>query len=269
MPFSEYAKEHQIPIIPQVINFGEESFLEGVDMDINAFMSRLKSSSKLPKTAAPPPELFIKEFEKFSQDKNPILCIHPSTEVSGTVRSAIIASQDFPDANIHVVDTRLVASPLGTIVKFATAWAEEEMGIVDLIEKIKEMSSRCRIYFLVDSLDYLARGGRIGGASALLGGMLQVKPILRLNDGKVDQYEKERTHKRAIARLKEIVLEQIPRDGSGNLTILHADAADQAQKLASELSQAVNQTEVEIYNMPPAIVNSWRSRYSWCWFFHK
>src|SRR5512139_1488923 len=85
----EIARRYSIPIIPQVINFGTDSFLEGVDIDIDTFLSRLKASAELPKTAAPPPELFITEFQRLEGLAEPILCIHPSAEVSGTVRSAI------------------------------------------------------------------------------------------------------------------------------------------------------------------------------------
>jgi len=250
----DYAKAHNIPVIPQVINFGEESFLEGIDIDITEFMRRLKNSSTLPKTAAPPPELFVKEFEWMVPTGETILCIHPSQEVSGTVRSATVAAQDFPGADIRIIDTRLVSSPIATMVQRTVEWSDAGIDVDTIVARLEEMSQRCRVYFLVDTLEFLARGGRIGGASALLGGILQIKPILRLHEGRVDQYERERTHKRAVARIQEIVLEQIPLDGQGYLTVMQAGAYDQAKLLASELGKKVNQPEVPIYDMPPAIV---------------
>ena len=108
------AARYQIPVISQVINFGNDSYLEGIDLDINGFMEKLKNSKELPKTAAPPPELFIKEFQRLVPEGEPILCIHPSAEVSGTVRSAQVAAEEFPQADIRVIDTRLIASPLAT-----------------------------------------------------------------------------------------------------------------------------------------------------------
>lgn len=248
------AKKYHIPVIPQVINFGEESFYEGVDIGVDEFMRRLKSSTELPKTAAPPPELFAAEFRRILPSGESIVCIHPSAEVSGTVRSAIVASQDFPGADIRVIDTRVLASPLGTMVERAAEWAEEGLDADTIVARVEAMSRRCRVYFLVDTLEFLARGGRIGGASALLGGVLQIKPILRLHEGKVDQYERERTHKRAIARLKDIVCEQIASDGSGFLTILEAGARQQADCLAAELSERIHQPDVRVYDMPPAII---------------
>ena len=248
------AEELHIPLIPQVINFGEESFLEGVDISLDEFMKRLKSSINLPKTAAPPVEQFVNVFKRLTPLGEPIICIHPSSEVSGTVRSATVAAQDFPEADIRIIDTRLVSSPIASIVLLAVEWAREGIDADIIVTRVYEMSKRCRVYFLVSTLEYLARGGRIGGASALLGGVLQIKPILRLHEGKVDQYERERTQKRALMRLKEIVSEQCSRDGTGYLTVMEAENRAQALELAEDLGKSVNQMEVPVYPVPPAII---------------
>ncbi len=247
-------KHYQIPVIPQVINFGEESFYEGVDLSIDGFLQRLKTSIQLPKTAAPPPELFSREFERLKSSGEAVICIHPSAEVSGTVRSATVAADDYPEMDIRVIDTRVIAGPLATIVLRAAELAASGMDIDSLEAEINIMAERARVYFMVDTLEYLARGGRIGGASALLGGILQIKPILRMHEGRVDQYERERTHKRAVERLKEIVLEQISHDGTGGMSIMEADARPAAEKLAEELGAIVKQAEIPIYQMPPAII---------------
>ena len=248
------AKQYDIPVIPQIINFGEESFYEERDIDNPTFMSRLRTSSELPKTAAPPPELFVEEFRRLSATNKTILCIHPSAEVSGTVRSATVAAQDFPDLDIRVIDTRVIASPLGTMVEFAARWAAEGRQADWIVTQLDSMIQRCRVYFLVDTLEYLAKGGRIGGASALLGSVLRVKPILTVRNGRVDQYERERTHQRAVKRLIQIVLEQIPENGEGYLSVMHAGVPEQANNLANELSVLVNQPVVTVHNVPPAIV---------------
>ena len=250
---SEAAARLQIPVIPQVINFGNDSYYEGTQMDIAEFMQRLKKSSELPKTAAPPPELFAEQFQRLAPLGEPILCIHPSAEVSGTVRSALVAAQDFPQVDIRVIDTRSIASPLGTMVQLAAGWAAEGASADSIVSRLKDLSGRCRIYFLVATLEYLARGGRIGGAAALLGSMLQVKPILRLHEGRVDQYERERTHKRALARLKQIVLEQAPH-GNAYLSVMHAANPEEGQLLAQELGQQLGQSDVPLVDVPPAIV---------------
>jgi DegV family protein with EDD domain len=250
---AETARRYDIPVIPQVIIFGTDSYLEGVEIDKATFMQRLKTSRELPKTAAPPPELFVKEFERLVPQGEPILCIHPSSEVSGTVRSATVAARDFPDADIRVVDTRFIASPLATMVTLAAGWAEAGHDADTIEGRLRDLVSRCRLYFLVATLEYLAKGGRIGGASALLGSVLQVKPILTFQDGQVNQFERERTQKRAVARLKELVLEHIPRDGH-HLSVMHADVPDQGRALADDLGARLGLSNVPIFDIPPAIV---------------
>jgi DegV family protein with EDD domain len=248
------AKRYDIPVIPQVINIGNDSYFEGVDIDLPAFLERLKTSPVLPKTAAPPPELFTQEFKRLVPFGEPVLCIHPSAVVSGTVRSATVAAMDFPGTDIRIIDTRLVAGPLATLVQLAAEWAEAGVDAGTIEARLKELIPRSRIYFLVDTLEYLAKGGRIGGAAALLGSVLQIKPILTLVDGRVEQFEKERTHKRALARLKELALEGCPPGGEGYLSVMQAGAEAEAQALAEELGQKINQPEVPIIDMPPAII---------------
>jgi DegV family protein with EDD domain len=251
---TEVARRYHIPVIPQVIIFGTESYLEGVEIDNATFLRRLTSSRQLPKTAAPPPELFVEEFKRLVPQGEPILCIHPSTEVSGTVRSATIAARDF-SADIRVIDSRSIASPLATMVTLAAEWAAVGEDADTIEARLREdLIPRCRIYFMVATLEYLARGGRIGGAAALLGSVLQVKPILTFQNGQVNQFERERTHKRAVARLKELVLDQIARDGSGYLSVIHAGVPDQGQALASELGNQLGVSHVPILDVPPAIV---------------
>ncbi len=250
----EIALRYDIPVIPQIINFGNDSYFEGIDIDNAAFMKRLIASSELPKTAAPSPDRFIQEFTRMVPGGETILCIHPSTELSGTVRSAQVAAQDFPDADIRVIDTRTVSTPLGSMVQLAAEWAWEGESADEIVVKLEDMIPRCRIYFLVDTLEYLARGGRIGGAQALLGSILQIKPILSIMNGKVETFEKERTHKRALARMKEITLNQFPRNGEGYLTVMHAGVPEQGRLLAEELGKLCDQPFVPIADVPPAIV---------------
>ncbi len=254
----DVALRYDIPVIPQVINFGDETFLEGVNMSIADFMGRLKNCPELPKTAAPPVELFSKEFERLAPLGEPILCIHPSAEVSGTVRSAQVAAQlaaqDFPSADIRIIDTRLIASPLATLVQRAAEWAAEGLDADAVESRLRDMMKRGRIYFMVATLEYLAKGGRIGGAAALVGSVLQIKPLLTIRDGKVDVFEKDRTHRRAVERLQELVTAQIPKEG-GYLSVLHAGVPEQGQALAESLKARLGLADdVPVYNMPPAIV---------------
>lgn len=250
----EVARRLDVPLIPQIINFGTESYREGVDMTHAAFMARLRSGPDLPKTAAPYPGDFIEIFQEFTAAGEPIVCIHPSTEVSGTVRSAEIARQDFPGADIRIIDTRTIAGPLASMVLEADKLAKTG-GTADQVEAlVRGMMPRARIYFLVDTLEFLRRGGRIGGAAALMGTFLQIKPILTFANGRVDQFEKERTKKRALARIKEVVTAEAARGPEAHLSVMHVAVPDEAQELAAELKAVVGTDEALILDLVPAIV---------------
>lgn len=250
----EMASGLQIPVIPQIINFGEETYYEGVDIDNEEFMRRLRGSSSLPKTAAPPPELFVEEFRKLVPRGEPILCIHPSSEVSGTVRSAEVAALEFPGADIRVIDTRSIATALGSMVQRAAEWAREGWSADEIEVGIKDLSDRARIYFLVATLEYLARGGRIGGASKLLGSVLQIKPILTFRDGRVEVFERERTKRRALARLEALVVENAPQGEEAMLSVMHAGVPEEGRDLARCLGEAIGVDGVWVADVPPAIV---------------
>ncbi|RPI85393.1 MAG: DegV family protein [Chloroflexi bacterium] len=250
---AEVARRYNIPIIPQIINFGDQSFIENVNIDNAGFMQRLKTCKELPKTAAPAPEWFVQEFEKLVPLGEPIICIHPSSVVSGTVRAALVAAKDFPNADIRVIDTQMVANPLATMVELAAKWAEAGADADTIESRIKDMIPRARLFALVDTLEFLSRGGRIGGAAALLGTVLQVKPIITLREGKVDQFDKERTHRRAVARLKELVHTMYPNNGDGYLGILHAAVPEEAKLLANELGRELGLDVVPVLDVPPAI----------------
>jgi DegV family protein with EDD domain len=251
----DVARAHDIPVLPQIIIFGEETYRDDTEMDTRMFLQKLRASPTLPKTAAPPPALYNPIFEQLlAEGYRTIICLHPSSELSGTVRSALTAAQDFPGADIRVVDTRTVAAPLATVVLLAARWAREGVDADTIIARVQDTLARQRVYFVVDTLEYLHRGGRIGGAQALLGGLLQVKPILTLRDGRVEPFEQQRTQKRALARLRELVLGECPRTPESYLAVMHADAEATARELAADFSAQLGIPDIPIYELPPAIV---------------
>lgn len=251
---AQICEGRDIPVIPQVVNFGQDSYLEGIDIDTATFMRRLAESKELPKTAAPPPELYTEHLRRFAAMGESIICIHPSSDLSGTVRSATVAAQDFPEADIRVIDTRSIAAPLAAMVRLAADWADEGVDADTIVARIDDMIPRWSIYFLVSTLEYLAKGGRIGGAAALVGSVLQIKPILSLVDGRVEPFEKERTHKRALSRLIELVEEKCPPGNGSHLAVMHAGVPEQGAALANELGRRLQVTQVRVTDVPPAIV---------------
>jgi DegV family protein with EDD domain len=257
---AEDTDRYDIPVIPQVIHFGQDSYLECQEMDVETFIRRLVTSEELPKTSAPPPELFVPHFRRFAADGEPILCIHPSAKVSGTVRSAMVARQSFPDADIRVMDTLAVGLPLGKMVLLAAQWAEAGDSAEAIWQRLEDMIPRLRIYFTVDTLEYLRRGGRIGAAKALLGNMLRIRPVLAWREGAVEPGVSERTTKRALERLVRLACEEAPRDRDPFFAVMHAAAPQAAQeivdRLRDEFRTAASGAEIDIWvgDMVPAII---------------
>ena len=254
------AKQLGIYYIPQLIVFGEETYRDDSEMDSRQFLKRLRGSQVLPKTAAPPPALYLPIFRELAAQGHAMIVVTPSESVSGTYRSAITARQDFlqecPDADIRIVDTRLIAGGLGTVVKAALKWAESGLDASAVVENILEMAPREHVYFLVDTLEFLYRGGRIGTAKALFGSLLQVKPILAFKQGQIEAKESQRTHKRGLGRLKEIVLEDCPHAPEAHICLMHGDAEDLAQSIAAEMAGilGIPVDSIPIYDLTPAIL---------------
>jgi DegV family protein with EDD domain len=251
---AEFAARHDIPVIPQVINFGQDSYLECQEMDSEMFMEHLQKAELLPKTAAPPPELYHEHFERFAADGEPILCIHPSAKVSGTVRSALTAKQQFPHADIRVLDTLSIGGPLGWMVMQAAEWAEEGTDADTIWQRLEDMMERSRIYFAVDTLEYLQRGGRIGGAKALVGNLLRIRPLLAWRNGQVEPFVNERTTRRALQRMVSVAFEEAPRDHEPLFSVMHASAPDVAQQIAGQLHDEFGDVQIWICHLVPAIV---------------
>jgi len=249
-----FAAAHSIQVVPQVILFGQESFREDVDLTYAEFIRRLKASPELPKTAAPEPGDVIVAYRRQLAAARTVISIHPSSEVSGTVRSAqTAAAESFPDADIRILDTRTVAGNLASLVMAAAEWAESGMSADEIVSRLNALIPRGRTYFLVATLEYLQKGGRIGGASALIGSALQIKPILEIKKGRVEALEKVRTYHHALERLKQLALEQCPRSPEARLSVMHADDLDAARQLAADLKAALGSSDIPIYSVGCAI----------------
>ena len=243
-----------IPLIPQIVTFGEESYHDDKDLDTATFISKLKASPTLPKTSAPEPALYFPVFSQARKRGESVIVIAPTSKASGTVRSAETAAQDFPDVDIRVVDTQTVSCNLGSLVLVADDMAKAGKSPDVILAELNDMIPRGRLYFVVDTLEYLAKGGRIGGAKKLLAELLEIKPILQVKEGQIEPYEQQRTKKRALARLVETVAESCKGGEDAHLCVLQVEAEKEAQMLVEELKSKVPVSDIPIYELPPAIV---------------
>jgi DegV family protein with EDD domain len=250
----EEAKKLGLAYLPQIIIFGDQSYRDDGEMDSETFIKRLKSSPTLPKTSAPNPNLYFPFFEQMSKTGESILVICPSKKVSGTFRSAETARGEFPKADIRVIDTNTIGSGLGSVVRKAVEWQKAGLSTDEIEKNITEFAARNRTYFLVDTLEYLHKGGRIGAAQALAGSMLQMKPILYLTDGQIDALATERTRRKAMAKFLDVILSECPKSEDACITIEHGGVREQAEELAEVLKSKLDVKEIPITFLPPAIM---------------
>jgi DegV family protein with EDD domain len=243
-----------IPFVGQVILIMGKSYRDDSEIDTETFVKKLKFSAEVPKTAAPPVEDYLPLFRKLAKPGDTAIVITPSKEMSGTYRSAWVAKNEFPEADIRVVDSRTIAGGLGSIILQSLFWVKAGWDADRIVSGIHSMAARERCFFLIDTLEYLQKGGRIGGAAAFVGTLMQIKPILTVRDGKIETYEKVRTKNAALARMKELVIGGCPQKPEAWLSISHCSAYDQAAELAAEFKQQKGFKFVPIYEVPPAIV---------------
>jgi DegV family protein with EDD domain len=253
LPLEELAAL-DVDVIPQIIIFDEVPYKDDHEIDTPTFLEKLSQAKELPKTAAPPPALYEPLFKAYAANGESIVIPTPSAELSGTYRSAEVAAEMTPEADVHIVDTRTIAGGLGTIVKKAKSWADQGLSPTAIIDRIKSLSRQEVVYFLVDTLEFLHKGGRIGNASFLIGSVLQMKPILGLDDGKVTAVEKQRTSTKALKRLKEMVLQDCPHNEDCCVTVSHCGGQERAEQLARDLEAELGLESIPVYEVPPAIV---------------
>ena len=247
-------EERCVALIPQIVTFGEESYYDDRELDTATFLSKLKASPTLPKTAAPEPSLYYPAFSEARKRGESVIVVAPTSKASGTVRSAETAAQDFPDVNIRILDTQTVSCNLGSMVLIADDMAKAGKSSDDIVATLSDMIPRGRLYFVVDTLEYLAKGGRIGGAKKLLAELLEIKPILQVKHGQVESFEQQRTKRRALTRLVEVVVESCKGGVDSHLCVLQVEAEKEAESLVAELKTKVPVSNIPIYELPPAIV---------------
>jgi DegV family protein with EDD domain len=247
-------RERGIALVPQVVIFGDQAYHDDEQLDTAAFLQRLEAFPTLPKTAAPEPPLYFPIFEQAREKGESVVVVAPTGKASGTVRSAQTAAQEFPGLDIRVLDTQTISCNLGSLVLLADDLAKAGRGADEIVAKLNEMIPRGRLYFLVNTLEYLAKGGRIGGAKKLLAEMLQIKPLLQVKDGQVESFEQQRTKRRALARLVEVTVEGCQGGDEAHLCVLQVAAEKEAESLAQELKAKIPVSHIPIYQLPPAIV---------------
>lgn len=209
-----------VGIVPLTIRFGDNTFTDGVDLDKAAFWQRLGQADHLPETAAPSPGAFLTAFEALG-DVDGIVCVCISSRLSGTYQAAVIAAEE-ASVPVRVVDSDVVSMALGLVVMETARSAAAGHDLERVSADAAGAASRANVIAALDTLEYLEKGGRVGRVSALLGGLLDIKPLITLEDGAVAAAGRQRTRAKALAA----VAEQVAGHDIAALALVHSDAAN-------------------------------------------
>lgn len=233
----ESLEKRGIRVVPLTVHFGEESFLDGFELRGRAFYDRLRLSPHHPSTSQPSPAAFREVFEEETRDGSAVVAITISSALSGTFQSAVIAKSDLLDRDISVFDSRQASGGYALLVFAAQEMAEAGKTASYIVSELERISSEIVTVFSVDTLEYLARNGRIGKAQHFLGSMLNMKPILGLDkEGAVCAVDRVRGRGKVIPRIIELVSERIGKGSQVDVALVHADAPEEFQKLKDALA---------------------------------
>lgn len=249
----DVVEEYHIKVIPLFLHWGEETYLDGVDIQPDEFYSRLQQSTTNPTTSQPTPGAFKEVFSELLEKEYEIINILISSKLSGTVDSATQAKAFFPDAPIEVIDSQSTAMAMGFQVLTVNRAAADGASLAECKALAEEAIKHTGVIFAVDTLEFLHRGGRIGGGARFLGTALKMKPILELREGRVESVERVRTRKKSLDRLLELVGDRVGGRTPVRLAALHAAAPDEAKWLIEKASQQFNPTEIVHSEVSPVI----------------
>ncbi len=251
----ELVKKYSISVAPQVLIWGDQTYKDGVDIESLEFFTRLKTAKVMPTTS----QVSVISFQEIFQDcvdkGKEVLALLVSSKLSGTVQSAMQAKELMGAAGekVHVVDSQSVAMALGFQVLAVARALEDGASLKDAIGLAEKSYQNTGVCFAVDTLEFLHRGGRIGGAQRFLGTMLNMKPILAIQDGRVEGIDRIRTKNKAHDRVLELVTEKIAGRTPVRLATLHANAAEDAKTLLARAEQLLHPVESVFTEVSPTV----------------
>jgi fatty acid kinase fatty acid binding subunit len=243
-------RELGILAVPTLVHFGDTTFRDKVDLTADEFYKRLAESPTLPTTSQPSPGAFEEVYRRLARETDQIISIHTTSAISGIYNSALIASRAVAGVHVAVIDSRQVTMALGWLVIMAARAARSGASVPEIMGLILDTIPRAHIIAMLDTLEYAQRSGRLGKASALLGTLLHVKPIVALGDGAVVPVEKVRTPRRGLERMAEIVLSSGPLQ---EIAVMHAAGQAHAIQLKEMLARSLDADNILIGETGPVL----------------
>lgn len=249
----DLVEEYNISVAPQILIWAEETFEDGVDIQPDEFYEKLKTAKVMPTSSQVTVTSIHNIFTKLSEEGYDILAVLLSNQLSGTIDSATQARESFPDTNIEIVDSETVAMALGFQVLAAARVAAEGADLSECKALAEKAKNHTGVVFAVDTLEFLHRGGRIGGGSRYLGAALNIKPILEVTGGRVESVERVRTRKKSLQRILDMVGERVAGKELVRLAALHANVPGEAKELLEQANSRINTVESIFSTISPVV----------------
>lgn len=252
---NEYLKKYNITVVPQVLIWGEQTFEDGVDIQPDEFYRKLANSKVTPTTSQVSVINMKNAFEQRLAEGYEVVGMFLSSKLSGTQQSAAQGREALASGKekVHLVDTQTTSMSMGFQVLTVARAAAEGASAAECLALAERVKNATGIFFMVDTLEFLHRGGRIGGAQRLLGTALNLKPILTVKDGKVEAVERVRTKSKALVRLQELIAEQCQGQSPVHLASLNANAVEDALAVLASASASLNATESISTELSPVL----------------
>ena len=249
----EMRERLHIHMMPLNVIFSNEAYREEVDITADEFYEEVKKHDKFPTTSQPPIGLFVEKFEELKQNYDDVISIHLSSGISGTYQGAISAGDMVEGIRVHAFDSELTCRVQGFYVLEAAKMALDGKPADEIMARLREIKQSVRAYFMVDDLSHLQRGGRLSSAQALIGSLLQVKPILNFVDKVIVPFEKIRTKKKAMKRIADLLGEDAESGLPYRAIIIHAKREAEAAAWKAELEARFPNVEFDISYFGPVI----------------
>jgi DegV family protein with EDD domain len=244
----------RVAIIPLKVVTPQKTYLDRVDLNGEQFLNLLKTSATLPTTSQPSAGEFQAKYqEMLKADPDAILSIHISSKISGTVSSAHAALEAMPGAPITLFDSLSTALGLGLMVQQAVKALDAGHSLSEVVKMLEKMRDNMAIGFVVDTLEYLQKGGRIGKAAALMGTLLNVKPVLTLTDGAIEPLDKARSKRKGIERAMNYIEEKVGAGSTILMAVVHLDAQEEAEAVCKAMTERFNCVDFYITGLSPVI----------------
>ncbi|MER2000936.1 MAG: DegV family protein [Lysinibacillus sp.] len=249
---AEECQQYNIHVVPLSVHLEDGTYDED-KITATQFYDKVRGAKQFPKTTQPPVGKFVELYETLGKEYDDVVTIHLSSGISGTYQGALQAGDMVDNINVFGFDTEVACGPQGMFAIEAAKLAAQGATGEEIIHYLNELKASMQAYFIVDDLGHLQRGGRLSAAAALIGGILQVKPILHFQQTKIEPFEKIRTQKKALRRVEELLQEAVEKNGSLQAVVIHANCEEQGREWLESLKQQFPTVDFKFSYFGPVI----------------